>query len=138
MPDRVRRRTRRFGPDLLRRLALPTLELCTHRRFTDDTALDESPQKGTDTMAVTLPDPTPLENTFWLTLAGKALDYSAGLDTHVHRVDPPATVEWHDVGLPGVAKARRLLLPERPHAHTIGSDLNDPRWLDEVPADRPA
>ncbi|NBE93961.1 TetR/AcrR family transcriptional regulator [Nonomuraea sp. KC401] len=42
----------RFGPDLLRRLALPTLELYTHGLFTNDTALkaartalDESPQK---------------------------------------------------------------------------------------------
>ncbi|MFF4415728.1 TetR family transcriptional regulator [Streptosporangium sp. NPDC001559] len=42
----------RFGPDVLRRLALPTLELYTHGLLTDDTALkatraalDESPQK---------------------------------------------------------------------------------------------
>lgn len=41
----------RFGPDVLRRLALPTLELYTHGLFTDDTALqaaraalDESPR----------------------------------------------------------------------------------------------
>ncbi|NUW35510.1 class I SAM-dependent methyltransferase [Nonomuraea sp. SMC257] len=149
---------------------------------------------------ITLPELTPLENTLWLTLAGKALDYQAehpilrdktaydvvtklgydagqfklsaspvvgiahrslvmddivrrfvarhpgavgldlgaGLDTRVHRVDPPATVEWYDVDLPGAATARRLLLPERPHAHTIGADLNDAHWLDEIPADRPA
>ncbi|MGW4412350.1 class I SAM-dependent methyltransferase [Nonomuraea sp. NPDC004702] len=151
-------------------------------------------------MTIPLPDLTPLENTLWLTLAGKALDYraehpilrdrtaydlaakldldtarfklsaspvvgiahrslvmddivrrfvagrpdavgldlGAGLDTRVHRVDPPPTVDWYDVDLPGVAEARRLLLPERPHAHVIGRDLNDPRWLDEVPSDRPA
>ncbi|MEV4372255.1 class I SAM-dependent methyltransferase [Nonomuraea sp. NPDC049637] len=151
-------------------------------------------------MAITLPDLTPLENTLWLTLAGKALDYQAkhpilgdktaydivrkldydagqfklsaspvvgiahrslvmdnivrqfigrnpdavgldlgaGLDPRVYRVDPPTTVEWYDVDLPGVAKARQLLLPERPHLHTIGSDLNDPRWISEIPADRPA
>ncbi|MER6583037.1 hypothetical protein, partial [Nonomuraea sp. NPDC001023] len=41
-----------FGPDVLRRLALPTLELYTHGLFTDDAALkaaraalDDSPQE---------------------------------------------------------------------------------------------
>jgi O-methyltransferase involved in polyketide biosynthesis len=66
------------------------------------------------------------------------LDLGAGLDTRVFRIDPPATVDWYDVDFPEVIAARRQLLPARAHAHTIGTDLTAPDWLDAVPTDRPA
>lgn len=65
------------------------------------------------------------------------LDLGAGLDSRACRLDLPATVDWYDVDFPAVADARRVLLPERPHTHTIGADLTDPQWLDTVPNDRP-
>jgi O-methyltransferase involved in polyketide biosynthesis len=66
------------------------------------------------------------------------LDLGAGLDTRIFRVNPPPTIDWYDVDFPEVITARRRLLPDRPNAHGISTDLTDPTWLDEVPTDRPA
>jgi O-methyltransferase involved in polyketide biosynthesis len=66
------------------------------------------------------------------------LDLGAGLDNRILRVNPPSTVAWYDVDFPAVVALRRQLLPEQVSAHSIGADLTDPNWLDEVPADRPA
>ena len=41
-------------------------------------------------------------------------------------------------GLPGCIDLRRQLFPERDAYHLIGAPLEDLRWLDEVPRDRPA
>jgi O-methyltransferase involved in polyketide biosynthesis len=66
------------------------------------------------------------------------LDLGAGLDSRILRINPPSTVAWYDVDFPEVVALRRRLLPEQVSAHSIGADLTDPNWLDEVPADRPA
>ena len=60
------------------------------------------------------------------------------MDSRVFRVDPPASVQWFDVDYPDVIDLRRQLFPERDTAyHLIGAPLEDLRWLDEVPRDRP-
>ena len=71
------------------------------------------------------------------------LHVGCGMDSRVFRIDPPANVQWFDVDYPDVIDLRRQLLPEREAAsagqyHLIGAPLNDLRWLDEVPRDRPA
>ena len=66
------------------------------------------------------------------------LDLGAGLDGRISRVKPPATVSWYDVDFPQIVDLRHQLLPERVSAHSVGADLTDPNWLNEIPADRPA
>jgi O-methyltransferase involved in polyketide biosynthesis len=65
------------------------------------------------------------------------LQVGSGMDSRVYRLDPPATVEWFDVDYPDVIDLRRQLFPERGSYHLIGAPLDDLRWLDEVPRDRP-
>jgi O-methyltransferase involved in polyketide biosynthesis len=66
------------------------------------------------------------------------VDMGAGLGSAVHRVDPPATVDWYSVDLPGVMAVRAAL--RSPHAteHPVTASLTDPRWPAAIPADRPA
>jgi O-methyltransferase involved in polyketide biosynthesis len=66
------------------------------------------------------------------------LDLGAGLDSRMFRVDPPPTVGWYDVDFPVVETLRRQLLPPAANAHSIGADLTDQNWLDDIPTDRPA
>lgn len=71
------------------------------------------------------------------------LHAGCGMDSRVFRIDPPAGVLWFDVDYPDVIDLRRQLLPDREAAsagryHLIGAPLDDLRWLDEVPRDRPA
>jgi methyltransferase (TIGR00027 family) len=66
------------------------------------------------------------------------LHVGCGMDSRVFRVDPPAGVQWFDVDYPDVIDLRRQLFPERGGSyHLIGAPLDDLRWLDEVPRDRP-
>jgi O-methyltransferase involved in polyketide biosynthesis len=65
------------------------------------------------------------------------LQVGCGMDSRVFRVNPPASVEWFDVDFPDVIDLRRQLFPERAAYHLIGAPLEDLRWLDEVPRDRP-
>jgi methyltransferase (TIGR00027 family) len=66
------------------------------------------------------------------------LHVGCGMDSRVFRVDPPASVQWFDVDYPDVIDLRRSLFPERGGSyHLIGAPLDDLRWLDEVPRDRP-
>ncbi len=65
------------------------------------------------------------------------VDIGAGLDSGVYRVDPPATVDWYSVELPGMAALRDQVLPARPHSHTVAVSLADDRWPDAIPSDRP-
>jgi O-methyltransferase involved in polyketide biosynthesis len=66
------------------------------------------------------------------------LHVGCGMDSRVFRVNPPASVQWFDVDYPDVIDLRRQLLPERGAAyHLIGTQLDDLRWLDKVPRDRP-
>src|SRR6266566_3181437 len=70
--------------------------------------------------------------------AATVLHLGCGMDSRVFRVDPQASVCWFDVDYPDVIDLRRQLFPERDAYHLIGAPLEDLRWLDEVPRDRPA
>ncbi len=66
------------------------------------------------------------------------LHVGCGMDSRVFRVDPPASVQWFDVDYPDVIDLRRQLFPTRAGSyHLVGAPLDDLRWLDEVPRDRP-
>jgi len=65
------------------------------------------------------------------------LQVGCGMDSRVFRVNPPASVQWFDVDYPDVIDLRRQLFPERDAYHLIGVPLDDLRWLNEVPRDRP-
>jgi methyltransferase (TIGR00027 family) len=66
------------------------------------------------------------------------LHVGCGMDSRVFRIDPPANVQWFDVDYPDVIDLRRQLFPERdPSYHLVGASLDDLRWLDQVPRDRP-
>lgn len=67
------------------------------------------------------------------------LHLACGLDSRVRRIGPGPSVRWVDVDLPEVVDLRRRLVP-RPAGdyRVIGASVTDPRWLGEVPADRPA
>ncbi|OBH07055.1 methyltransferase [Mycobacterium sp. E2699] len=66
------------------------------------------------------------------------LDLGAGLDTRIFRIDPPPTVAWYDIDFPEVIALRSRVVPQHGNAHSIGADLTDPHWLDDVPSSRPA
>jgi O-methyltransferase involved in polyketide biosynthesis len=70
-------------------------------------------------------------------LDATVLHLGCGMDSRVFRIDPPADVSWYDVDYPDVIDLRRQLFPERAAYHLIGAPLDDLRWLDEVPRDRP-
>jgi len=65
------------------------------------------------------------------------LQVGCGMDSRVLRVNPPAGVAWFDVDYPDVIDLRRQLFPTRDNYHLIGAPLDDLRWLDAVPRDRP-
>jgi len=65
------------------------------------------------------------------------LQVGCGMDSRAFRVDPPASVQWYDVDYPDVIDLRRQLFPERAAYHLIGAPLDDLRWLEDVPRDRP-
>ncbi|NUS00415.1 MAG: class I SAM-dependent methyltransferase [Kribbellaceae bacterium] len=65
------------------------------------------------------------------------LNLGCGLDARVHRIDPPATVDWYDLDFPAVIELRRELLPAREHYTLIGSSVTELSWLDPVPRGRP-
>jgi O-methyltransferase involved in polyketide biosynthesis len=66
------------------------------------------------------------------------LDLGAGLDTRMFRIDPPPTVTWYDVDFPKVIGLRARVVPQRANAHSVGVDLIDPDWLEDIPGSRPA
>ncbi|CQD13209.1 O-methyltransferase domain-containing protein [Mycobacterium lentiflavum] len=65
------------------------------------------------------------------------VDLGAGLDSGPFRVQPPATVDWYSVDLPGVSALRRQLLPPSKRAHVVTASLADQSWPNSIPADRP-
>ena len=65
------------------------------------------------------------------------VDLGAGLDTAVFRVDPPATVDWYSVDLPGIIAVREEVLPAREHALSVAESLAETHWADTIPHDRP-
>ncbi len=66
------------------------------------------------------------------------LHLGCGLDTRVYRVDPPPSARWFDVDSPDVMDLRRRLFPARASYEMLSSPVTNPRWLGEVPIDRPA
>lgn len=66
------------------------------------------------------------------------LDLGAGLERRLFRVNPPPTVGWYDIDFPVVDALRRQLLPHAANAHSLGADLADPDWLDDIPTGRRA
>lgn len=66
------------------------------------------------------------------------VDLGAGLDTGLFRVNPPATVDWYSVDLPGVIALRDRLMPIHPRAHSITASVADHSWPNAIPAGRPA
>ena len=65
------------------------------------------------------------------------IQVGCGMDSRAFRIEPPISVEWFDVDYPDVIDLRRQLFPERDAYHLIGAALEDLRWLDELPRDRP-
>jgi O-methyltransferase involved in polyketide biosynthesis len=61
-----------------------------------------------------------------------------GLDSRAFRLGPPRGVRWFDLDYPDVIDVRRALYPSPGGYRMIGSSVTDPRWLEEIPADRPA
>ncbi|GII59478.1 putative polyketide synthase protein [Planotetraspora thailandica] len=61
-----------------------------------------------------------------------------GLDSRAFRLGPPPGVRWFDLDYPDVIDVRRALYPSPEGYRMIGSSVTDPRWLEEIPADRPA
>ncbi|MEQ4722253.1 class I SAM-dependent methyltransferase [Nonomuraea sp. B19D2] len=57
---------------------------------------------------------------------------ACGLDTRVHRLDPPPSVRWFDIDFPDVIEARPQAIPDRPHVHSIAANLTEPGWLEEM------
>jgi methyltransferase (TIGR00027 family) len=66
------------------------------------------------------------------------LDLGAGLDSRLFRIDPPPTVSWFDIDFPDVIALRSRVVPQHANARSIGADLTDPNWLNDVPRSRPA
>lgn len=65
------------------------------------------------------------------------VDLGAGLDSGLYRVDPPDTVDWYSIDLPGILALRDQALPDDPRSHSVPVSLADDRWPDGIPADRP-
>ena len=66
------------------------------------------------------------------------VELGCGLETRMHRITPPATVDWYDVDFDDVIALRRRVLPELDSSHLVAASLIDPDWLDGIPQDRPA
>jgi O-methyltransferase involved in polyketide biosynthesis len=66
------------------------------------------------------------------------VDLGAGFSSAVHRVDPPAGIDWYSVDLPRVIEVRAAVLPAHPADHAVAASLTDPGWAADLPADRPA
>jgi len=66
------------------------------------------------------------------------VDLGAGLDSGFHRVNPPDSVDWYSVDLPGILALRDEVLPADPHSHAVPVSLAEKHWHEKIPADRPA
>jgi O-methyltransferase involved in polyketide biosynthesis len=66
------------------------------------------------------------------------VELGCGLETRMHRLAPPATVDWYDVDFDNVIALRQRVLPELERSHLVAASLTDPDWLDGIPRDRPA
>jgi O-methyltransferase involved in polyketide biosynthesis len=66
------------------------------------------------------------------------VELGCGLETRMHRLAPPATVDWYDVDFDNVIALRQRVLTELDRSHLVAASLTDPDWLDDIPRDRPA
>ncbi|MCC9183577.1 class I SAM-dependent methyltransferase [Mycolicibacterium mageritense] len=66
------------------------------------------------------------------------VELGCGLETRMHRLAPPVTVDWYDIDLPDVIALRRQLIPELDRGHPIAASLTEPGWLTEIPCEQPA
>lgn len=64
------------------------------------------------------------------------VDLGGGLDSAVYRVDPPPSVDWYSIDLPGVTRLRNDVMPARDHTHVMAASIADPSWPTAVPAGR--
>ncbi|MGX9789083.1 class I SAM-dependent methyltransferase [Mycobacterium sp. MMS18-G62] len=65
------------------------------------------------------------------------LHLGCGLDTRAFRIQPPPTVQWFDLDQSGVIELRRKVYDETDAYRMIGSSVNDPGWLEQIPTGRP-
>ena len=65
------------------------------------------------------------------------VDLGAGLDSGFYRVDPPPSVDWYSVDLPGILALRDEALPTNPHSHSVPVSLAEKHWPETIPGDRP-
>jgi O-methyltransferase involved in polyketide biosynthesis len=65
------------------------------------------------------------------------VDLGVGLDSGFYRVDPPPSVDWYSVDLPGITALRDEVLPANPRSHSVPVSLAEKDWPDTIPADRP-
>ena len=65
------------------------------------------------------------------------VDVGAGLDSGFYRVDPPPSVDWYSVDLPGILALRDEALPTNPHCHSVPVSLAEKHWPETIPGDRP-
>jgi O-methyltransferase involved in polyketide biosynthesis len=65
------------------------------------------------------------------------VDLGAGLDSGFYRVDPPPSVDWYSLDLPGILALRDEVLPADPHSHSVPVSVAEKRWPEGIPGDRP-
>ena len=65
------------------------------------------------------------------------VDLGAGLDSGFYRVDPPPSIDWYGVDLPGILALRDEALPTNPHSHSVPVSLAEKHWPETIPGDRP-
>lgn len=65
------------------------------------------------------------------------VDLGAGLDSGFYRVNPPASVDWYSVDLPGIMALRDDVLPANSHSHSVPVSLAERHWPEAIPSDRP-
>ena len=65
------------------------------------------------------------------------VELGCGLETRMHRLSPPATVDWYDVDLPDVIALRRRVIPELDRSHLVAASLTDLDSLEGIPRGRP-
>jgi len=65
------------------------------------------------------------------------VDLGAGLDSGFYRVDPPPSIDWYSVDLPGILALRDEALPTNPHSHSVPVSLAEKHWPETIPGDRP-
>ncbi|MDZ4265523.1 MAG: class I SAM-dependent methyltransferase, partial [Mycobacterium sp.] len=66
------------------------------------------------------------------------VELGCGLETRMHRIGAPASVDWYDVDLDSVIALRRQTIPELSRSHPVAASVTRPGWLAGIPRDRPA